>query len=167
MPPSNLIYGDWDVYFIWFPCVTEYYFSSVCFFFLLIFTTCKCKNHSWLTHHTKAGGGLDWALEVELADSWAIVSEKRGWWGEMVFTLLLAGDVFRNGTRRQWRHPALVKERRARRLLLSLFLPLSLLPPTPKATSGYGNQAALEIQRLDFSQSSTPTPSTMQVMGAH
>ena len=47
------------------------------------------------------------------------------------------------------------------------FLPLSLLPPTPKATSGCGNQAALEIQRLDFSQSSTPTPSTMQVMGAH
>ena len=47
---------------------------------------------------TKAGGGFDWALGEELADSWAIVSEKRGWWGEVVFTLLLAGDVFRNGT---------------------------------------------------------------------
>lgn len=125
---SNLIYGDWDLYFTWFPCVTEYCFSFD-FFFFLIFATCKCKNHSWLTHHTKAGGGLDWALGVELADSWAI--------GEVVFILLLAGDVFRNGTHRPWRHPALVKKR-ARRLLLSLFLPLSLLPPTPKATSGYG-----------------------------
>ena len=43
--------------------------------------------------------------------------------------------------------------------------PLPSLPPTPKATSGYGDQAALEIQRLDFSQSSTLR--TMQVMGAH
>lgn len=119
---SNLIYGDWDLYFTWFPCVTEYSFSFDFFFFFLIFATCKCKNHSWLTHHTKAGGGFDWALGEELADSWAIVSEKRGWWGEVVFTLLLAGDVFRNGTHHPWRHPALVKKRRARRLLLSLFL---------------------------------------------
>lgn len=31
---SNLIYGDWDLYFTWFPCVTEYCFSSDFFFFL-------------------------------------------------------------------------------------------------------------------------------------
>ena len=30
---SNLIYGDWDLYFTWFPCVTEYSFSFDFFFF--------------------------------------------------------------------------------------------------------------------------------------
>ena len=98
-------------------------------------------------------GGVGWLLRKE---------RMVGWSG---FHTCLAGDVFWNGTHHQWRYPALVKKRRARRLLLSLFLPLSLLLPTPEATSGYGNQVALEIQRLDFSQSSTL--STTQVMGAH
>lgn len=74
---------------------------------------------------------------MEFADLWATVSEKRGWWCGAVFKGLLAGDSLTKSDRcGRCSVTALVEEQRAWRLLLSLPLPLPVLPLTPQATSG-------------------------------
>lgn len=138
--------------------------------FLLTFNIWKCKNHPWLSGHTKTGSGLDWPHGMEFADLWAIESKKGGGCCGVVFKLRLAGgSLIKSYKNSRWSVTALAEKKSSWRLLsapTSSFCASSHTWSNFWITSGCGNQTDLEILRLDFSRSSA-TLSNLHVMGAY